>query len=203
MTGIYVGTNLYAWTDYSFKYYTKTPNPQVGDVIYDENGFETGKVITSVSSNQISFDGPVYITAIYNSSGTEYNPRTLVSVSNSQFSGASSWNSSVSGDLMFDSVSSVGTSGFRNAFSNNILITSVSFPALTQVSSEYWAREMFSGCTALKSVNLNNLTSITSSNGCQEMFSGCTAIERINKYIGDVNIGSLSTVNADYGCQDV
>ena len=87
-----------------------------------------------------------------------------------------------------------GQYGCSSMFQDCTVLTSASFPYLTEVGS-YACQSMFQGCTALTTVSLPNLTTAGYS-ALRSMFQGCTALTTIS-------FPSLTTVSGSYVCQNM
>lgn len=79
-------------------------------------------------------------------------------------------------------------------------LTSVSFPALTDIGSSSTSNKcclgMFTLCDKLTAVNLSELTTLTGLNVCEQMFQQCSLLTSID-------LSSLTTISAYNGCKQM
>lgn len=168
--------------------------------------FSVPSGVTAIGDNAMkyAFDGSRYVTS------ADFSP--VVSLGRYALDHAFFGNRNLA-SASFTHLETVATYAFNNSFSNSGL-TTISFPALTQISGGYSMVNAFNNCSALTSISFPELTTITGASSFSSMCYGCSNLSSVsfpklasisgsqvfsqafsNTAITSISFPSLTTVN--------
>ncbi len=105
----------------------------------------------------------------------------------------------MTGQVNFDSLTSVGSYGLNETFSNRTGLTSCSFPVLVTLNNRYALNNSFYNCTGLTSASFPELTTISGQNGMANCFYNCTGLTSVS-FPELVSVNSYGFDRAFYNC---